>query len=167
VGKKSSTKTMPMRELENHGVEYKPLQQSREQFTAEGVADDLRVPICQVVKAMLIRYQGDRGSDQFAIFVTPGDRRLSLKKAKSILGDKEAGLASEKDVERTTGFRIGAVSVLGFRRRDISQFVDQTVLTMDQIVISSGRPDLGLALGPSELVKAMDNPVIGEYCEEL
>lgn len=157
---------MPMRELEAHGIGYDILQQSREQYTAEGVAEDLGVPTTQVVKAMLVQFQGDRGRTNFALFVTPGDRRLSIKKVKSVVGDKNAELASEKDVERISGFRVGSVSVLGFRRPDINGYVDRSVLELDQVVISSGRPDMGLALPPSEMVKAMHSPAIGDYCED-
>jgi Cys-tRNA(Pro)/Cys-tRNA(Cys) deacylase len=165
MGKKGLTKTLPMRELEAHGINYEPLQQTKEQFTAEGVASDLGVPTAQVVKAMLVQFQGDRGRTQFALFVTPGDCRLSLKKVKSTLKDKDAALASEKDVERITGFRVGAVSTLGFRRSDIERYLDQRVFDLKQVVISSGRPDLGLALSPADLFTAMEETFTGDYCE--
>lgn len=165
MGKKGSSKTVPMRELETHGIEYESLQQTSKQYTAEGVASDLGVPTSQVVKAMLVQFRGDRGSNLFALFVTPGDRRLSMKKVRTVVGDKNAELASEKDVERMTGFRVGAVSVLGLRRPDIERYVDQGVLDLDQVVISSGRPDIGLALRPTDMVRAMGAPSVGDYCE--
>jgi prolyl-tRNA editing enzyme YbaK/EbsC (Cys-tRNA(Pro) deacylase) len=64
-------------------------------------------------------------------------------------------LASEKVVVRVTGFQVGSVSVLGFRRDDIAGYVDRLVLNLPQEIISAGRPDAGLARSPADLVRAM------------
>ena len=62
MAKKVTAKTMPMRALEESGVPYRALPQSRKQYTAEGVAQDLGVPVAQVVKAMLVAHsEGHRG----------------------------------------------------------------------------------------------------------
>ena len=116
--KKGGAKTMPMRALDEKGISYDVRQQSSKQFTAEGVAEDLGVPVAQVVKAMLVQRSSTSGggSHPFVLFVVPGDRRLSLKKVGAALEDKKVQLASQRDVERVTGFQVGAVSVLGYRQ---------------------------------------------------
>jgi Cys-tRNA(Pro)/Cys-tRNA(Cys) deacylase len=167
--KKSKAKTMPMRVLEGRGMPYEPRQQTHKQHTAEGVAEDLGISVAQVLKAMIVQRsepQRARRSSPFALIVVPGDRRLSLKKVGATLGDKNVKLASERDVQRVTGFQVGAVSVLGFRRADVPSYVDQRVLELDQVVISAGRPDVGLALASADLVKAMDGAQLGDYCED-
>lgn len=97
--------------------------------------------------------------------VIPGDRRLSLKKAGALLGDKALRLASERDVVRVTGFQVGSVSVLGFRRDDIAGDVDRQVLDLPQVIISAGRSDVGLTLTPDGMLNAMDAQV-GKLCED-
>ena len=42
---KGVARTMPMRVLDDMGIAYTPRQQARKQFTAQGVADDLGVPV--------------------------------------------------------------------------------------------------------------------------
>ena len=165
---KSGAKTMPMRVLDEKGIPYEVHQQSSKQFTAEGVADDLGVPVAQVVKAMLVQRSTNPGgsSTPYVLFVIPGDRRLSLKKVGAALGDKKVELASQRDVERVTGFQVGAVSVLGFRRNDVHGYVDQHVLELEQVIISAGRPDAGLALVPADMVRAIDGCKTGNYCED-
>ena len=165
---KGSTKTMPMRVLDEKGIPYEVHQQSSKQFTAEGVAEDLGVPVAQVVKAMLVQrsVHPGGGSSPFVLFVIPGDRRLSLKKVGAALEDKKVELASQRDVERVTGFQVGAVSVLGFRREDVTGYVDQHVLELEQVIISAGRPDTGLALVPADMVRAIANCQTGDYCED-
>ena len=149
--KQASAKTQPMRLLEEKGVPYEARPQAHKQFTAEGVAQDLGVPVAWVVKAMIVRCT----NGSFVLVVVPGDRQLSLKKVGAILGDKGVALAQGRDVERVTGFQVGAVSVLGYRRDDVPGYLDQGVLALERVVISSGRPDLGLLLSPQDLLEAM------------
>jgi len=165
---KGGAKTMPMRVLDEKGVQYEVHRQSSKQFTAEGVADDLGVPVAQVVKAMLVQRSSNLGdgSSPFVLIVIPGDRRLSLKKVGTALADKKVQLASQRDVERVTGFQLGAVSVLGFRRDDVPGLVDQHVLDLEQVIISAGRPDTGLALAPADMVRAIEGSQIGNFCED-
>ena len=146
---------MPMRVLEEKGIPYEPRQQTRKQFTAEGVADDLGVPVAWVVKAMIVQ----RADRSFALVVIPGDRQLGLKKIGSVLNDKNLALAQERDVQRITGYQVGAVSVLGFRRADVPAYLDQRVLELERAVISSGRPDMGLELRPQDLQRALEAEV--------
>jgi Cys-tRNA(Pro)/Cys-tRNA(Cys) deacylase len=160
--KKSTKKTMPMRVLEEKGIPYEVHQHAHKQYTAEGVAEDLGIPVAQVVKAMIVQ----RSDRQFVLVVAPGDRRLSLKKVGAVLNDKNVALASERDVQRVTGYQVGAVSVLGFRRQDVSTYVDRRVLEPEQVVISAGRPDAGLALSPAGLMQALERAELGDFCEE-
>jgi Cys-tRNA(Pro)/Cys-tRNA(Cys) deacylase len=153
--KKGAAKTMPMRILEEKGIPYEPRQQARKQFTAEGVAADLGVPVAWVVKAMIVQ----RSDRSFLLVVIPGDLQLSLKKVGNVLGDKSVSMAQQRAVQRVTGFQVGAVSVLGYRRDDIPSYVDQHVLELERIVISSGRPDMGLEMAPQDMVRAIQAQV--------
>jgi len=149
--KKATAKTLPMRILEEKGIPYEPRQQARKQLTAEGVAGDLGVPVAWVVKAMILQ----RSDRSFALVVIPGDRQLSLKKVGGVLGDKNVAMAQGRDVQRVTGYQVGAVSVLGFRRDDIPSYLDEAVLDPERAIISSGRPDMGLELDPQDLERAL------------
>jgi len=153
--KKGTATTLPMRILDEKGIAYEPRQQARKQFTAEGVAEDLGVPVAWVATAMIIQ-KSDR---LFALVVVPGDRQLSLKKVGAVLGDKNVTLAQQRDVQRVTGYQVGAVSVLGFRRDDVPSYLDQQILHMERVIISSGRPDMGLELDPQDLLRALNAQV--------
>jgi Cys-tRNA(Pro)/Cys-tRNA(Cys) deacylase len=166
--KKGGAKTMPMRVLDEKGIPYEAHQQTSKQYTAEGVAEDLGVPVAQIVKAMLVERSVSprKGSSPFVLFVVPGDQRLSLKKVSAVLDDKKAQLATERDVQRVTGYQVGAVSVLGFRRDDVPGYVDEQVLELEQVIISAGRPDVGLALVPTDMVRVIDSCQTGDFCED-
>ena len=79
------------------------------------------------------------------------------------MNDKNVVLAQERDVQRVTGYQVGAVSVLGFRRADVPSYVDQRLLDVEQVIISSGRPDMGLALDPADLVRALEGAELGDF----
>jgi len=153
--KKSTAKTLPMRILEEKGIAYEPRPQATKQFTAEGVARDLGVPVAWVVKAMIVQ-KSDRS---FALVVIPGDKQLSLKKVGKVLGDKNVQMADRRDVQRVTGYQVGAVSVLGYRRSDIPAYLDRGVLDLERAIISAGRPDMGLELDPQDLLRALNAQV--------
>jgi Cys-tRNA(Pro)/Cys-tRNA(Cys) deacylase len=89
------------------------------------VTEDLGVPVAGVVKAMIVQ----RSKRDCALVAIPGDRQLSLKKVAEALGEKNIAMASERDVQRVTSFQVGAVSVVGFRRKNIAGYVDQGVLS--------------------------------------
>ena len=159
--KKGGSKTAPMRALDAAGISYEIHQHAHKQFTCEGVAGDLGVPLSWVVKAMIVQ----RSDGKFALFVLAGDKRLSMKKVTAALGDKGATMALERDVQRVSGFQVGAVSVVGFRRGDIPGYIDQGVMELERVIISSGRPDAGIALTPADLMAAMHDATIGDYAE--
>ena len=105
---KGIAKTLPMRALDETGVPYEAHEQSHKQYTSAGVAEELGVPVAQVVKAMIVqRSTHQAGQGEFAVVVIPGDRRLSLKKAGALLGDKALRLASERGMVRAMGAQVG------------------------------------------------------------
>ncbi len=155
------TKTLPMELLERQGVRYEVHEHDEPEYTAEGVAEDLGIGVEQVVKAMLVRCDGS----WFVLVVVPGDRRLSLEKVRTAVGAAKVNLASRQEVERVTGYTVGAVSVLGFRQGGILTFVDERVLEMEKVVISSGRPEAGLMLSAEDMFLALEGGQLGDFCE--
>lgn len=155
------TRTLPMEILDQKEIPYEVHEHTEDQYTAEGVADDLGVSVAQVVKAMLVKCD----NSWFVLVVVPGDRRLSLDKVKAAVGAGKVRLASKQDVQQVTGYPVGAVSVMGFQQGGVLTYVDEEVLTLEQVIISSGRPDAGLALSPDEMMQALEGPQVGDFCE--
>lgn len=155
------TRTLPMELLEQKGIPYQAHEHEEDQYTAEGVAEDLGIPVAQVVKAMLVRCD----ASWFVLVIVPGDERLSLEKVRAIVGAGKVNLASKQEVERITGYTVGAVSVIGLRQGGILTFVDQGVFELEQVVISSGRADAGLALSTEDLMTALEGAQVGDFCE--
>jgi prolyl-tRNA editing enzyme YbaK/EbsC (Cys-tRNA(Pro) deacylase) len=81
------------------------------------------------------------------------------------LNDKKVELAPHSDVERITGFRVGAVSVLGFRRQGVPVYLDTRIFAMDKVLISGGRPGLGLMVVTADLAKAFKSARREDVCQ--
>jgi Cys-tRNA(Pro)/Cys-tRNA(Cys) deacylase len=119
------------------------------------------VPVAQVVKAMLVRCDGS----WYVLVVIPGDERLDLEKVQVSVGAGKVNLASKQEVERVTGYTVGAVSVIGLKQGGVLTFVDEGVLDLEQVIISSGRPEAGLALSPDDMMAALEGAQVGDFCE--
>jgi len=154
-------RTLPMELLEQKGIPYETHQHQEDQYTAEGVAQDLGVPVAQVVKAMLVRCDGS----WYVLVVIPGDERLDLEKVRASVGAGKVNLASKQEVERVTGYTVGAVSVIGLKQGGVLTFVDEGVLDLEQVIISSGRPEAGLALSTDDIMAALEGAQVGDFCE--
>jgi len=154
-------RTLPMELLEQRDIPYEAHQHEEDQYTAEGVAQDLGVPVAQVVKAMLVRCDGG----WYVLVVIPGDERLDLEKVRATVGAGKVNLASKQEVERVTGYTVGAVSVIGLKQGGVLTFVDEGVLDLEQVIISSGHPEAGLALSTDDMMAALEGAQIGDFCE--
>lgn len=159
--KSGGSKTAAIRALEQKGVPFSPRPQAHGSLTAEGVARELDLPVAKVVKSMIVKDSGNA----YHLFVIPGDRQLSLKKVAGVLNDKRVELAPGADVERITGYRVGAVSALGFRRQGVPVYLDTGIFAMEEVLISAGRPDLGLMVATADLVRALDDPRREDVCQ--
>ena len=72
--------TMAIRVLNGQGIPYEVHLHAHKQVTSAWVAEDLGVPVAQVVKAKLAQWSARQaGLGEFAVIVIPGDCRLSLK----------------------------------------------------------------------------------------
>ena len=159
--KSGGPKTAAIRALEQKGIPFTLRPQAHGSLTAEGVARELGLPVAKVVKAMIVK----NSSNAYHLFVIPGDRQLSLKKVAGVLNDKRVELAQGADVERITGYRVGAVSVLGYRRQGVPVCLDTGIFAMEEVLISGGRPDLGLTVATADLVRALDDPRREDVCQ--
>lgn len=151
----SRIRTHAVRALDDMGVPYRVVLQAHKARNVEEAAVQRGVPARQVAKTLLVR----RPDRKHVIALVRGDQRLSLKKLARVVGTKQLEMAPEADVPRITGYRIGAVSPVGLRRKDVPIYVDQHILEEPRIGVSSGRHDAGLELATSDLVRAVKGQV--------
>jgi Cys-tRNA(Pro)/Cys-tRNA(Cys) deacylase len=148
-------RTHAVRELDEKGIAYRLLTHNHQAMNVEEAAAERGVATRQVVKTLLAR----RPDCRYVIALVRGDQRLSLKKLARLEGVKSLEMAPESDVPRITGYRKGAVSPIGLRRRDVPIYIDQHIVEESRVSVSAGRHDAGIELATEDLVRAVNGQV--------
>jgi Cys-tRNA(Pro) deacylase len=148
-------RTHAVRALDQQGIPYQLTVQAHRAKNVEQAAHERGLPMSQVVKTLLVQ----RPDRQHVIALVRGDQRLSLKKLARIVGVKTLEMAPHADVQRITGYQIGAVAPIGLRRSDVPLYVDQNILDEPIVSISAGRHDAGILLDTENLLRATSGQV--------
>ena len=119
-----------------------------EDFSAEAVADAIGLPRSQVFKTLVVTAGG---GPVFA--VVPAGTELDLKAVAAAGGVRSATLVPAADLERLTGYRRGAVTVIGARKR-LPVFLDSSASDHDQIAVSAGARGMQVVLASADYVTA-------------
>lgn len=77
-------------------------------------------------------------SNQYYVFVVPYSQSLDLKKAATIVNEKNLNMILQKDLLKITGYVHGGCSPIGMKKQ-YQTFVDQSALKFDLIAISGGK----------------------------
>lgn len=140
--------TSVMKILDEADIPYQVLPHSRSVFTVEEAARERGVRPAQIVKVMIVKTSG--GS--LAAILLPGNKRLDLRRARCELKDKKLRLAPPAEIERETGFPVGAISPVGIHSQ-MPLYVDRGLLNEEWVAMSSGSPDAGVVLESERLVE--------------
>jgi Cys-tRNA(Pro)/Cys-tRNA(Cys) deacylase len=140
--------TNAIRLLAAAGVDHevRAYQIAAEDFSAEAVADAIGLPRARVFKSLVATAGGD---PVFA--VVPAGSELDLKALAAAHGVRSATLVPTADLERITGYRRGAVTVIGARKR-LPIFLDTSATEHDRIAVSAGAPGLQVVLAPADYI---------------
>ena len=140
-------KTNAMRILEKEGIHFIVKRHSRPVFTSAEAAHERGIKLSQIVKVMVVMTH--KGETLIALI--PGDCELDLAKMGKLVGTKGVALVYRDEVKRLTGYRAGAVSPLGMRRK-LPIIMDERLLDEEFVDISSGQPDAGIELRSKDLL---------------
>lgn len=140
-------KTNAMRILEKKGINFIVKRHSRPVFTSAEAANERGIKLSQIVKTMVVlTIKGEN-----IIALIPGDRELNLFRLGKLVGTKKATLVSRDEVKRLTGYKAGAVSPIGMRKR-FPVIMDERILNEELVDVSSGQPDAGIELRSKDLL---------------
>lgn len=88
-------------------------------------------------------------SKEYYAFLVPVNAELDLKKAASLVGEKNLEMIPQKDLLKVTGYVHGGCSPIGLKK-DYQVSIDENCLNFDYIIFSGGR------LGTQVKLKADD-----------
>lgn len=86
------------------------------------------------------------------VFIVPVALELDLKKAAKVAGVKKLDLLPLQDLTKETGYIRGGCSPIGMKRA-YPTFIHKTASSLEEIIVSAGRPGLQVAIKPDDLSK--------------
>jgi Cys-tRNA(Pro)/Cys-tRNA(Cys) deacylase len=109
------------------------------------LAETLEVDPWRVLKTLVIHPSGAS-----AVGVLPVTAKLDLKAFARAVGAKHATLADTAQVERFTGYKIGAISPIGMRHTSTT-VIDCSVQDVEAVFVSAGQRGLELQIAATDL----------------
>jgi Cys-tRNA(Pro) deacylase len=146
----NADETAAERELQSAAIPFElpPLVEgarSLDEFAAKS-----GLPPRQVLKSLLIDVDGR----DHALLLLPGDREADFGALRRFFSARSVRMADREVVESITGYRIGTVTPLAMRARDIRVLLEQAALEQPFLSLGTGRSGRHVRLAPADLVRA-------------
>jgi prolyl-tRNA editing enzyme YbaK/EbsC (Cys-tRNA(Pro) deacylase) len=126
--------------------------------TAEDAARAIGCDVGQIVKSLVFM-----ADDRPVLALTSGSNRVDERKLAALAGAGIVRRASPEEAREATGFTVGGTPPFGFPE-PVRTFVDETLLTFDQVWAAAGTPDSVFPIAPAELVRSSGG-VVAEFAE--
>jgi len=123
--------------------------------TAVDAANAVGCEVKQIAKSLIFQ----RTDDEMALLIiTSGANRVNEEAVSRLLG-WEIQVADADFVRQETGFAIGGVAPVGLKQ-DIPTYIDQDLLTCQEIWAAAGSPHAVFRILPADLKRATGGKVI-------
>jgi prolyl-tRNA editing enzyme YbaK/EbsC (Cys-tRNA(Pro) deacylase) len=129
-------------------IDVQPMTFSKDTRTAVDAAREIGCGLGQIVKSLVFE-----AGDEPLLFLVSGVNRLDTRKAMSAADVGALDKADAARVKEVTGYSIGATPPFGHVQR-FRVFMDQDLLTYDEVWAAAGRPDSVFPVDPGALASA-------------
>ena len=130
------------------GVEVHPREFPDSTRTAADAALAIGVDLGQIVKSLVFCVDGE-----VVVALVSGDNLLDEKKLAEVAGGERAWREDAETVRDATGFPVGGVPPFG-HREPLRIFVDEDLMTYDELWAAAGTPHCNFAITPNDLLRA-------------
>ena len=147
-------KTQAMRWLDARRIAYRALAYDPEAafHSAKEAAAILGAPAEAVYKT-LIALRDDAPARPLVV-MTPATHELDLRLLAAAVGAKRVRMASQREAERLTGMRVGAITAIGLQRPVAAMLIDEHARSLARIFVSAGARGVELELALDDLLRA-------------
>lgn len=144
-------KTNAVRILEKEKIPFEVIDYgySDDAIDAVTVADTIGAAHDEVYKTLVTT-----SGNQYYVFVIPGNKELSLKKAAAVCGEKSIELIPVNEIQKVTGYIKGGCSPIGMKK-NLPTFIDESAANKEIIYCSAGKRGMQLKLKPADLAKTL------------
>ena len=132
--------------LEKNNIDFEIINHDKEINSAQEGADYFGIDIGQTAPTLILKT--DKG---FYSLIISGDYgRVDLHSLKELIQVQEIKLAKPKEVEQTTGSKIGSVSLIN---QDIPTIIDRELYRFTYVYGGTGIPQTTLKIQPKDIEK--------------
>ena len=131
------------------GIEVRPRRFPEGTHTAADAARAIGCRLEQIVKTLVFV----DGEGEPVVFFVSGANRLDPAKGAAAAGLAELRKADARATKERTGFSIGGIPPFG-HDHPIPMFLDEDLLTFDEVWAAAGLPDAVFPISPQELERA-------------
>ncbi|ASM39360.1 Cys-tRNA(Pro) deacylase [Campylobacter sp. RM12327] len=145
-----SLKTNAARILDNLNIDYEIKEYCVDENHLDAVhtASKTGISIEKVYKTIVCK-----ADNEHIVACLQGDLSLNLKALAKIAGAKRCELINLKDITKITGYIRGGCSPLGMKKH-FRTFIDEKILSQEQICVSAGIRGKQIYIKPNDLIKA-------------
>lgn len=129
------------------GIDIHPREFPDSTRTAADAALAIGVDLGQIVKSLVFAVDGE-----IVVALVSGDNLLDERKLATAAGGDDAWREDADTVRDATGFPVGGVPPFG-HREPLRVFIDQDLLTFDELWAAAGTPHVNFSITPAELVR--------------
>lgn len=141
--------------LSSRGFECQVIELADSTRTALEAAQAVKCEVGQIVKSLIFR---TKQTHKAVLVVASGANRVNEKKIASLVGEP-IERATPEFVREQTGYAIGGVPPLGHTNA-IQTFIDEDLLTFEQIWAAAGTPHALFQLTPTSLSEMTAGEVV-------
>jgi Cys-tRNA(Pro)/Cys-tRNA(Cys) deacylase len=84
--------------------------------------------------------------------LVPADCQVNHKAVALAFNEKKATVAAQSEAERITGLQTGGISPLALRNKPFRIIIDQTINSLDSVILSAGVRGWQIELHPADLI---------------
>ena len=148
-------KTNAMRIIETAQIPYTAYEwEPTNGLDAVTVAGYLHKPAEQTFKTLVTEAPNNQHGFEHYVFVIPGNKELSVKKAAAAAGVKSVEMLPLKKLLPLTGYVHGGCSPVGMKK-NFPVYIDETAILFDTFFVSGGKVGLTLEINAEALAAAI------------
>jgi Cys-tRNA(Pro)/Cys-tRNA(Cys) deacylase len=126
---------------------------------AAEVAAALEMPPAQVFKTLVLLREDEPLAHPLLV-MAPADAELDLRALARGIGAKSVRMATYRQAEQLTGLRVGGISALALLNRQFEVYIDESALTLPQILVSGGQRGVDLQIRVMDLLQVTQAQIV-------
>ena len=146
--------------LESLNVPHQVFRHETPVTSFEQAATDRNQRPEQIVRSILFQIR----PEEFVMVLVAGREQVDWKKLRQLVGRSRVRMATEDEVLKVTGYRVGTVSPFGLKHQ-VRVLIDESVLREDEVSIGSGVRNMAIILKSAALRQTLGDAEIVSLLE--